>query len=83
MRSLEQLAAEHGVTTAQLALAWLLAQGDDGVPIPGTKRVAYLEQNVAAAAVELTPDDVATIGAAIPRAAVQGVRHPQPDLLDG
>ncbi|WP_144721479.1 aldo/keto reductase [Cellulosimicrobium sp. TH-20] len=83
VRSLEQLAAEHGVTTAQLALAWLLAQGDDVVPIPGTKRVAYLEQNVAAAAVELTPDDVATIGAAIPRAAVQGVRHPQPDLLDG
>lgn len=83
VRSLEQLAAERGVTTAQLALAWLLAQGDDVVPIPGTKRVAYLEQNVAAAAVELTPDDVATIGAAIPRAAVQGVRHPQPDLLDG
>ncbi|PTU56224.1 aldo/keto reductase [Sphaerisporangium cinnabarinum] len=83
VRSLEQLAAEHGVTTAQLAVAWLLAQGDDVVPIPGTKRVAYLEQNVAAAAVELTPDDVATIGAAIPRAAVQGVRHPQPDLLDG
>lgn len=83
VRSLEQLAAERGVTTAQLALAWLLAQGDDIVPIPGTKRLAYLEQNVAAASIELTPDDVAAIGGAIPRGAVQGVRHPQPDLLAG
>ena len=83
MRSLEELAAERGVTAAQLALAWLLAQGEDVVPIPGTKRVAYLEQNVAAASVVLAPEDVAAVGAAIPRGAVQGVRHPQPELLAG
>ncbi|MFI2704418.1 aldo/keto reductase [Cellulosimicrobium composti] len=83
VRSLEEIAAGRGVTTAQLALAWLLAQGDDVVPIPGTKRLAYLEQNVAAASVALTPDEVAAVGAAIPRGAVQGVRHPQPDLLAG
>ena len=51
----EELAAEKGVTAGQLALAWVLAQGDDIVPIPGTKRVAYLEENVAALDVELTP----------------------------
>ncbi|TWG86100.1 aryl-alcohol dehydrogenase-like predicted oxidoreductase [Cellulosimicrobium cellulans J34] len=83
VRSLEEIAAGRGVTTAQLALAWLLAQGDDVVPIPGTKRLAYLEQNVAAASVALTPDEVAAVGAAIPRGAVRGVRHPQPDLLAG
>ncbi|WP_251152531.1 aldo/keto reductase [Cellulosimicrobium sp. Marseille-Q4280] len=83
VRTLEGLAAERGVTTAQLALAWLLAQGDDIVPIPGTKRLAYLEQNVAAASVRLTADDVAAIGASIPRGDVQGVRHPQADLLAG
>ena len=83
VRSLEELAAERGVTAAQLALAWLLAQGEDVVPIPGTKRVAYLEQNVAAASVVLAPEDVAAVGAAIPRGAVQGVRHPQPELLAG
>ncbi|MFE7508386.1 aldo/keto reductase [Promicromonospora sp. NPDC057488] len=82
VRALETLAAERGVTTAQLALAWLLAQGDDVVPIPGTKRLRYLEQNVAAASLVLTADEVAAIGAVIPRDAVQGVRHPRPDLLE-
>lgn len=82
VRALEPLATERGVTTAQLALAWLLAQGDDVVPIPGTKRLRYLEQNVAAASLVLTADDVAAIGAVIPRDAVQGVRHPRPDLLE-
>lgn len=82
VRSLETLAAARGVTAAQLALAWLLAQGEDVVPIPGTKRLRYLEQNVAAAGLELTAEDVAAIGAAIPRAAVRGVRHPQAELLE-
>lgn len=82
VRSLEALAAERGVTAAQLAVAWLLAQGDDIVPIPGTKRVRYLEQNVAAASVALGPDDVAAISAAIPRGAVQGARHPQAEFLE-
>ena len=65
----EELAAEKGVTPAQLALAWVLAQGDDIVPIPGTKRRSYLEQNAAAADVELTADDLARIDAELPEAA--------------
>jgi aryl-alcohol dehydrogenase-like predicted oxidoreductase len=59
------LAAEKGVTPAQLALAWVLAEGDDIVPIPGTKRRSYLEQNAGAVDVELTEDDLARIGEAI------------------
>jgi aryl-alcohol dehydrogenase-like predicted oxidoreductase len=60
-----ELAAEKGVRPAQLALAWVLAQGDDIVPIPGTKRRSYLEQNVGALDVELTGDDLAEVAAAI------------------
>jgi aryl-alcohol dehydrogenase-like predicted oxidoreductase len=63
---LEEIAAEKGVTSGQLALAWVLAQGDDIVPIPGTKRRSYLEENVAAADVELDDDDLARIEAELP-----------------
>jgi aryl-alcohol dehydrogenase-like predicted oxidoreductase len=56
------IASDHGVTPAQVALAWLAAQGDDVVPIPGTKRRTYLEQNVAALDVTLTADDLARLG---------------------
>ncbi len=80
---LEEVAAARGVTTAQLALAWLLAQGQHVVPIPGTKRRAYLEQNVAAAHVHLSPDEVEAIGALWARGAVRGQRHPQMELLGG
>jgi aryl-alcohol dehydrogenase-like predicted oxidoreductase len=59
------LAAEKGIAPAQLALAWVLAQGDDIVPIPGTKRRTYLEQNAGALGVRLTDDDLARVGAAI------------------
>ena len=59
------LAADKGIAPAQLALAWVLAQGDDIVPIPGTKRRSYLEQNAGAVDVELTDDDLARIGDAI------------------
>ena len=62
----EELAEEKGCTPAQLSLAWVLAQGNDIVPIPGTKRRAYLEQNVAATEVELTADDLAHIDAELP-----------------
>jgi aryl-alcohol dehydrogenase-like predicted oxidoreductase len=65
----KEIAAEKGVTAAQLAIAWVLAQGDDLVPIPGTKRRAYLEQNAAAVDVELTADDLARIDAELPKAA--------------
>jgi aryl-alcohol dehydrogenase-like predicted oxidoreductase len=65
----KEIAAEKGVTPAQLALAWVLACGDDLVPIPGTKRRAYLEQNVGAVEVELTADELARIDAELPEAA--------------
>ena len=65
----EELAAEKGITPAQLAIAWVLAQGDDLVPIPGTKRRSYLEQNAAAVDVELTDEDLARIDAELPEAA--------------
>jgi len=64
-----ELAEEKGVTSGQLALAWVLAQGEDVVPIPGTKRVAYLEENWGATEVELTGDDLERIDAELPDAA--------------
>ncbi|SCL25570.1 Predicted oxidoreductase [Micromonospora nigra] len=57
VETVRRLAAEKSVTPAQLALAWVLSQGDDVVPIPGTRRIGYLEQNLAALQVQLTPDD--------------------------
>jgi aryl-alcohol dehydrogenase-like predicted oxidoreductase len=68
-RKVAEIAQGKGVTPAQLALAWVLAQGDDVVPIPGTKRREYLEQNAGAVDVELTADDLARIDAEVPRAA--------------
>jgi aryl-alcohol dehydrogenase-like predicted oxidoreductase len=68
-----EIAEEKGVTPAQLALAWVLAQGDDLVPIPGTKRRKYLEENASAAEVELSQDDLARIEAELP--AVAGERY--------
>jgi len=76
------IAAEKGVTAGQLALAWVLAQGDDVVPIPGTKRRRYLEENVAATAVELTADDLARIDAAVPVGAAAGERYPDMSTID-
>jgi aryl-alcohol dehydrogenase-like predicted oxidoreductase len=64
-----EIASEKGCTPGQLAIAWVLAQGDDIVPIPGTKRRKYLEENVAAVDVELSADDLARIDAEIPQAA--------------
>lgn len=69
------IAADKGVTAAQLALAWVLAQGEDLVPIPGTRRIATLEQNVAAVDIELTADDLARIEAVFPRNAAAGERY--------
>ena len=71
----KELATEHGCTPGQLALAWVLAQGDDVAPIPGTKRVQYLEENVGATAVELTADDLEALEDAVPRDAVVGDRY--------
>jgi aryl-alcohol dehydrogenase-like predicted oxidoreductase len=68
------IATEKGVTPGQLALAWVQAQGDDVVPIPGTKRRTYLEENVAALDVELTEDDIAELEAVASTSAVSGAR---------
>jgi aryl-alcohol dehydrogenase-like predicted oxidoreductase len=72
----KELAAGRGVTPGQLALAWVLAQGDDIVPIPGTKRQKWLEENVAASSVALSPADLGAIAEAFPRGAVAGDRYP-------
>jgi aryl-alcohol dehydrogenase-like predicted oxidoreductase len=71
----EEIAAEKGVTAGQLALAWVLAQGPDIVPIPGTKHVAYLEQNVAAAEIELSEEDLRRIDEAAPAGVAAGERY--------
>jgi aryl-alcohol dehydrogenase-like predicted oxidoreductase len=65
----KEIAEEKGVTPGQLALGWLLAQGDDVVPIPGTKRRSYLTENAAAVEVKLTEDDLRRIDAEVPQAA--------------
>jgi aryl-alcohol dehydrogenase-like predicted oxidoreductase len=74
--AVRDLAAEKGATAGQLALAWVLAQGDDVVPIPGTKRRSYLEENAGAAAVELSRDDLARLAEIAPPGAAEGTRYP-------
>ncbi|WP_242342566.1 aldo/keto reductase [Anaeromyxobacter terrae] len=69
------LAARKGATPGQLALAWLLHKGDDVVPIPGTKRRSYLEENVAAARLSLAPAELAELDAALPPGAIAGPRY--------
>src|SRR5215208_6366972 len=69
----QEIAADKGATPAQLAIAWILAQGDDLVPIPGTKRRSYLEQNAGAVDIELTDEDLARINAELPEAS--GARY--------
>jgi aryl-alcohol dehydrogenase-like predicted oxidoreductase len=77
-----EIAAEKHVTPGQLALAWVLAQGDDIVPIPGTKRRAYLEENVAASDVELSDDDLRRLDEAAPRGATAGDRYADMSSID-
>ncbi|MGW9372575.1 aldo/keto reductase [Streptomyces xanthophaeus] len=72
---LEELAAAKGVTTGQLALAWVQHRGADVVPIPGTRRQSYLEENLAALSVELSPEDLAAIEAAAPAEQIAGARY--------
>jgi aryl-alcohol dehydrogenase-like predicted oxidoreductase len=74
---LEAIAEEKGCTPAQLALAWLLAQGPDVIPIPGTKQIARLEQNLGAMNVRLSPADIDRISAAIPIGTAAGTRYPE------
>jgi aryl-alcohol dehydrogenase-like predicted oxidoreductase len=78
--ALKSIAAQKGVTAAQLALAWVLAQGEDIVPIPGTKRRKYLEENMAAVDIVLSQTEQDEIDAAFPPEAVAGTRYPAPHM---
>ena len=80
VEALQAIAQRRGVTAAQLALAWVLAQGNDIIPIPGTKRRKYLEENVAAEGLSLSAAEVAEIGAIFPAEAVAGTRYPAPHM---
>jgi aryl-alcohol dehydrogenase-like predicted oxidoreductase len=85
VRRIEELASSKGCTPAQLALAWVMAKGDDYVPIPGTRRSQRLDENAAAADVSLTEAELAEIDDVIPRDLVTGSRYPEEamSLLDG
>jgi aryl-alcohol dehydrogenase-like predicted oxidoreductase len=72
----DELAQAKGCTPSQLALSWVLAQGADFVPIPGTKRVKYLEENAAATEIQLTPEDLKKIDEIAPKGVAAGERYP-------
>jgi aryl-alcohol dehydrogenase-like predicted oxidoreductase len=74
---IEAIAVEKGCTTAQLALAWVLAQGDDIIPIPGTRREKYLTENIGATEIILSADDLMRLNAAVSPDAVAGTRYPE------
>ncbi|MDZ8238401.1 MAG: aldo/keto reductase [Nostoc sp. ChiQUE01a] len=76
VEQVKQIAAEKGVTASQLALAWLLAQGEDIVPIPGTKRRTYLEENIAATEITLTQEELNRLEAVAPKNVAAGDRYP-------
>ena len=76
----EAMARDKGATAAQLALAWVLARGEDIVPIPGTKRIGYLEENLGALDVVLSAADMAALDEAVPPGAVSGSRYPEPQM---
>ena len=82
LQHLEEIAADKGVTSAQLALAWVLHRGADVVPIPGTKRRRYLEENVAAAALELSDDELERLDRALPPGATAGQRYADMKSID-
>jgi aryl-alcohol dehydrogenase-like predicted oxidoreductase len=82
LQRLEEIAADKHVTAAQLALAWVMHRGADVVPIPGTKRRRYLEENVAAAALELSDDDLERLDQALPPGATAGGRYADMKTID-
>jgi len=77
VKKVKEIAREKNCQPAQLALAWVLAQGDDIVPIPGTKRRKYLEENAAAVDLKLTPDDLRRLNEVFPSGAASGLRYPE------
>jgi aryl-alcohol dehydrogenase-like predicted oxidoreductase len=80
VRGIEEIARDRHCTLGQLALAWLLARGNDIVPIPGTKRKERLIENIGALSVKLTEDDLAQISDSIPVGAAAGLRYPEPQM---
>jgi len=80
VRRVAEIAEKKGCTPSQLALAWVLAQGEDVVPIPGTKRLEYLEENLGALDVTLTPDDLARLDDVMPPGAAKGSRYPEAQM---
>ncbi len=77
VRKVEEIAIEKGCKPSQLALAWVMAQGEDIVPIPGTKRRKYLDENAAAAEINLSSQDLARLDAVFPKGAAAGLRYPE------
>jgi aryl-alcohol dehydrogenase-like predicted oxidoreductase len=77
LETIEEIAADKGVTPAQIAIAWVLAQGEDIVPIPGTKKVKYLEENAAAVDIALSADELARLDAGFPPGITAGTRYPE------
>jgi aryl-alcohol dehydrogenase-like predicted oxidoreductase len=77
VRRIEQMASQKGCKASQLALAWVLAQGEEVVPIPGTTRRAHLEENVAALELTLSPEDLARLNEVVPKGATAGERYPE------
>lgn len=77
VKKVQDIARQKGCTSSQLALAWVMAQGDFLFPIPGTKRIKYLEENVGALTVQFSKDELDTLDAIFPKDAVQGLRYPE------
>jgi len=80
VRRIEELARVKGVTPAQLAIAWILSRGNDIVPIPGSRSIGHLEENIAAAEIELTADDLARIDEVAPKGVAAGERYPSASM---
>jgi len=80
---IEEIARSKGVTPAQLAIAWVLSQGDDIVPIPGSKSIGHLEENIAAVDIKLTADDLARIDEVAPKGVAAGDRYPSMAAVNG
>jgi aryl-alcohol dehydrogenase-like predicted oxidoreductase len=82
VRQIESIAKDKGVTSAQLALAWVLSQGNDIVPIPGSKSIGHLEENIAATEIVLTPAELARIDEVAPKGVAAGDRYPSMAAVD-
>jgi aryl-alcohol dehydrogenase-like predicted oxidoreductase len=77
LKPIEEIAVTHKCTPAQVALAWILAQGEDIIPIPGTKRRSYLDQNAAAVGIKLNPNEISRLSQTFPSGAAAGTRYPE------